>query len=286
MERRGPPLGSPQDVGVERPARTARVENGQQERQLQAVGRDRPEETERAVDLDAAGAVRRSCRQIQQPVELQPPEEQPQAARIGPLEGDDDAHRSQQDRLLLRGLVGGDQGRAADRLETNEEVILLQVREQRVPHVRRRQAEVGRRRRDHRLGRERLRVAQGAPRRRGAGEDGPPERGRVHVVPRLEHATVLDELAQPPHEPVVGLVIRHVVARRVEGLPGPADPRTRDGDVPLRDSEQSLLLVRPQRRDFDAPGAAPRPHEINRQHRAPAGGRWSGPPDVPFATSS
>ena len=280
MKRRGPPPGSPQDVGVELPAGPAGIENRQQQRQPQTVGGHGAEQAERAVDLDAAAAVRQAGGQVQQPVELQPPEEQAQAARSGPPQRDDDAHRPQQDRLLLRGLVGGEQRGGAERIEPGEDVVLLQVGEQRVPRVLRRQAELGRRRRDHRLGIERLRVGQGAPRRRGPDEDGPPERGRVHVVPRLEHAAVPDQLPQPPDQPVVGRMVGHVVARGLESRPGAADGRPGGRHVALGDDEQPFLLGRAQRRHFDAAGAVPRPHQVGRQHRAPAGcrGRRGAPP--------
>ena len=274
MERRGPPLGSPQDVGVELPAGTAGVENGKQQRQLQAVGRDRPEQAERPVDLDAAGAVGQPRGDVQQPVELQPPEEQAQTAGRGPLQRDDDADRPQEYRLLPGRLVGGDERGAADRIEPGEDVILPQVGEQRFPHILRRQAELGRRRRDHRFRLEPLRIAHGPPGRGGADEDRPPQRGGVDVVPHLELAAILDELAQPPHEPVVGLVVRHVVAGRLEHRTGVADRGACGGDVLLRDGQRPFPLGRPQRRNLDALPAAPRPHEINRQHRAPGGGRW------------
>ena len=274
MERRGPPLGSPQDVGVELPAGTAGVENGKQQRQLQAVGRDRPEQAERPVDLDAAGAVGQPRRDVQQPVELQAPEEQAHAARIGPLQRDDDADRAQEYRLLAGRLVGGDERGAADRIESGEYVILPQVGEQRVPHILLRPAELGRRGRDHRLGLEPLRIAHGPPGRGGADEDRPPQRGGVDALPYLEPAAILDELAQPPHEPVVGLVVRHVVAGRLERRTGAADRGACGGDELLRDGQRPVPFGRPQRRHLDTSPATPRPHEINRQHRTPGGGRW------------
>ena len=193
---------------------------------------------------------------------------------MGSLQPDDDAHGPQQYRLPLRQLVGGDQRRTADRVEPAEDVVLPQVGEERVPDVGRRQAELGRRRRHHRLGIERRRVVEYAPGRRGAGEYRPPERRGVDVVPHLEPAAVLDELAQSPHQPVVGRVVGHIVARRLEDGTGITDRCAGGGDVLFRHGQEPIPLGRSQRRNLDTRTAASGPYEIRRQHCAPAGGRW------------
>ena len=124
-------------------------------------------------------------------------------------------------------------------------MVRFQVREQGVGDVDDRHVEAVRPRRDGGVAVEDRRVVQIAPGFRGPSEDGPPQRGRVHVVAHFERAAVADELPQPLDQLVVGGCGRHVVARGLELSARAADPVAGGRYVRLRDGKQTLALGAP-----------------------------------------